>query len=121
MHQGRKVLDDDLAAIRRAYDPRTVRLEPLDAKADTTALASLPEVERVRTADRGHEIRLRRGTDPAAAMRSLLSAVPAARIELSRPRLEDIFVDIVGAGATGGNGKPSGALPADPGGAGGLS
>ncbi len=101
VHQGRKVLDDDLATIRRAYDPRTVQFEPLDAEADPTALASLPEVEQVRAADRGHEVRLRRGTDPAAAMRSLLDAVPAARIELSRPRLEDIFVDIVGRGAAG--------------------
>ena len=99
VHQGRKVLDDDLAAIRRAYDPRTVELEPLDAQADATALASLPGVERVRPADRGYEVRLRRGTDPAGAMRSLLEAVPVARIELSRPRLEDIFVERVGAGS----------------------
>ena len=124
VHQGRKVLDDDLATIRRAYDPRTVQLEPLDAEADTTALASLPEVEHVRAADRGHEIRLRRGTEPAAAMRSLLDAVPAARIELTRPRLEDIFVDIVGRGAadpTGDDGEPARALPRASQGAGGTS
>ncbi|MCY4659670.1 MAG: ATP-binding cassette domain-containing protein [Acidobacteria bacterium] len=124
VHQGRKVLDDDLATIRRAYDPRTVQLEPLDAEADTTALAALPEVEHVRAADRGHEIRLRRGTDPAAAMRSLLDAVPAARIELTRPRLEDIFVDIVGRGAAdpaGGNGEPGSASHRFSQGAGGAS
>lgn len=124
VHQGRKVLDDDLTTIRRAYDPRTVQLEPLDAEADTTALASLPEVEHVRAADGGHEIRLRRGTDPAAAMRSLLDAVPAARIELTRPRLEDIFVDIVGRGAadpTGDDGEPASALPRASQGAGGTS
>ena len=88
VHQGRKVLDDDLAAIRRAHDPRTLRLEPLDAEADTAALASLPVVERLQAADRGYEVRLRHGTDPAAAMRSILDRIAVARIELSRPRLE---------------------------------
>ena len=100
VHQGRKVLDDDLAAIRRAHDPRTLRLEPLDAEADTATLASLPVVERLQAADRGYEVRLRHGTDPAAAMRSILDRIAVARIELSRPRLEDVFVDLVGAGST---------------------
>ena len=102
VHQGRKVLDANLSAIRRAYDPRTVQFEPLDADADLSALASIPEVERMRAADRGAEIRLRRGADPAASMRRLLDAVPAARIELSRPRLEDVFIDIVGRGSSAG-------------------
>ena len=121
VHRGRKVLDDDIAAIRRAYDPRTLRFEPLDAEADTAALASLPEVEQLRAADRGYEVRLRRGTDPAAAMRSILDGLPVARIELSRPRLEDVFVDIVGAGSTGDDGEPRDALHQEPGGAGGVS
>ena len=122
VHRGRKVLDDDLDAIRRACDPRTVQFEPLDAGADATALASLPEVEGLRAADRGYELRLRPGTDPAAAMRRVLDAVPAARIELSRPRLEDVFVELVGAGPADGDGRdPPGAAPAGPDGAGGGS
>ena len=108
VHQGRKVLDDDLAAIRRAYDPRTVELEPLEPGADTSVLAALPEVEHVGPAGRAHEVRLRPGTDPAAAMRRILDAIPAARIELFRPRLEDVFVELVGAGSTGDGGGPGG-------------
>ena len=120
VHQGRKVLDDDLDAIRRAYDPRTVELEPLDAGADASALSAMPEVEQVRSTSRAHEVRLRRGTDPAAAMRRILDVVPAARIELFRPRLEDVFVDLVGARSAGAEGQSGGAPAAEPGRVGGA-
>ena len=98
VHEGRKVLDADLGDIRSRYDPRSIRFEPLDPEADTTRLASIPEVERVRPDDRDLEILLRAGTDPAAAMRRLMEVVPAARIELSRPRLEDVFLELVAGG-----------------------
>ena len=114
VHEGRKVLDDELAAIRRAYDPRTVELEPLDADADLSRLAALPEVEHVRPADRAHEVRLRPGTDPAEAMRRILDAVPAARIELFRPRLEDVFVELVGAAPPGLDEESDAAAPPEP-------
>ena len=103
VHEGRKVLDDALATIRSRYDPRSVQLDPLDPAADTTALCSIPEVERVEDTDRGAEILLRDGTDPAAAMRRIMETVPASRIELTRPRLEDIFIRIVAGGASDGD------------------
>ena len=103
VHEGRKVLDDALADIRRRYDPRSIEIEPLDPAADTAALGAFAEVERVRDTDRGSEILLREGTDPAAAMRRILETVPAARIELTRPRLEDVFIRIVAGGASEGD------------------
>lgn len=99
VHEGRKVLDADLGDIRSRYDPRSIRFEPLDPGADTTALASIAGIERVRAEDRGLEILLLAGTDPAATMRRILDTTPAARIELSRPRLEDVFVELVAGGA----------------------
>ena len=99
VHEGRKVLDADLGEIRSRYDPRTIRFEPLDPEADTTGLASIPEVERVRPDARGLEILLSAGTDPASAMRRIMHATPAARIELARPRLEDVFIELVAGGA----------------------
>jgi ABC-2 type transport system ATP-binding protein len=100
IHQGRKVLDEDLTTIRRQYDPRAVGFDPLDPHADVSGLESLPGVERVRAADGGYDILLSEGTDPTLAMRRIMDAVPPARLELSRPRLEDIFVQIVSDGAT---------------------
>jgi ABC-2 type transport system ATP-binding protein len=95
MHRGRKVLDEPLSRIRRQYDPRAIRLEPLDRDADLTPLDALPEVERVSPADGGCEIRLVDGTNPAGAIPRIAAAVPAGRIEIARPRLEDVFIRIV--------------------------
>lgn len=36
-------------------------------------------------------------------MRRILETAPAARIELTRPRLEDVFIEIVTGGASGGD------------------
>ena len=102
MHQGRKVLDDPLATIRRQYDPRAIRFDPLDPHADLSPLAALPEVERLVSVDGGCEILLVEGTSPARAIPRLATAVAAARIEIARPRLEDIFIRIV----TGGSATP---------------
>ncbi len=55
----------------------------------------------MRDTDHGAEILPREGTDPAAAMRRIMETVPAARIELTRPRLEDVFIRIVAGGASG--------------------
>ena len=45
IHRGRKVLDDPTSSIRSRYDPRTIRFEPLDARASVEAVRALPEVE----------------------------------------------------------------------------
>jgi ABC-2 type transport system ATP-binding protein len=99
MHRGKKVLDDPLSTIRRQYDPRAIRFEPLHRDASLAPLGALPEVESVSPRDGGCEILLVNGTDPASAIPRLASAVPAARIEIARPRLEDIFVRIVTGGS----------------------
>jgi ABC-2 type transport system ATP-binding protein len=95
IHKGRKVLDEPMSGLRRQYDMRTIRLEPLDPSADVSRLRTLPGVERVDTAADVCEIRLADGTDPIAAMQSMASLVPPARIELARVRLEDVFIRLV--------------------------
>jgi ABC-2 type transport system ATP-binding protein len=95
IHRGRKVLDQPVAAIRRQFDPRTIHFDPLDPAADPDRLRRLPEVESVERGDHGYNIVLVEGTDPGAAMQRLTAAITPARIELSRPRLEDVFISIV--------------------------
>src|SRR3954468_16577579 len=105
IHRGHKVLDDSVPAIRRRYDPRTIRFEPLDAAADLAPLRALAEVEDIAPAATGpgsgpssFDVRLVDGSDPGAAIRRITTTVTPARIELARPRLEDIFISLVSDG-----------------------
>jgi ABC-2 type transport system ATP-binding protein len=100
IHEGRKVFDEDMSGLRRQYHPRTLLFEPLDPGADAATLRALPTVERVEPHERGFRILLVDGVDPTAAMSQLIAALPAARVELARVRLEDVFISIVSDEAT---------------------
>jgi ABC-2 type transport system ATP-binding protein len=95
IHQGRKVLDAPISGLRRQYDARRILLEPLDPGANLLALQAVAGVEAVRLNDQGCEVRLREGTDPATAIRTIAGIVAPARIELARIGLEDVFIRLV--------------------------
>jgi ABC-2 type transport system ATP-binding protein len=95
IHRGRKVLDDGIPAIRRRYDPRTILFEPFEPNADVAPLRTLAGVAKIERGESGYAITVAEGTAPADAMQRIASALAPARIELARPRLEDIFIDIV--------------------------
>jgi ABC-2 type transport system ATP-binding protein len=99
VHQGRKVMDQPLANIRNQYDTHTIEYDPLDPDADVSGLRQLPGVERVDRSETGYKIQLDDNTDPAEAMHRIIDLQPPARIELSRPRLEDIFIRLVSTAA----------------------
>jgi ABC-2 type transport system ATP-binding protein len=99
IHQGKKVLDESMDGLRRQFDTSSLSLEPLDPAAPLGVLQSLPVVESVKESNGGCMIRLKTGSDPASAMREIINAVPPARIEFERIRLEDIFIRIVTGGA----------------------
>jgi ABC-2 type transport system ATP-binding protein len=92
---GRKVLDDSLSSIRARYDPRMVLVEPLDPAADLNGLNALDSVTTVTKAERSHEVHLAQGADVGRVIREIAAAIPVARVELQRPTLEDVFVQIV--------------------------
>jgi ABC-2 type transport system ATP-binding protein len=101
IHQGRKVLDESMVGLRRQFDPRTIHFEPLDPDADPAPLRAVSGVERVDRTDDGYTVTLAEGTDPAAAIGRLAVALAPARVELSRLRLEDVFIRIVAEGTAG--------------------
>jgi ABC-2 type transport system ATP-binding protein len=100
MHKGTKVLDDPIQAIRGQYDTGKIIVEPLHLDADTRVLENIDGVELVERHEGLIEMHLSSDTDPAAMMGRIATTLPVARMELSRPRLEDIFVRLV-AGQSG--------------------
>jgi ABC-2 type transport system ATP-binding protein len=101
IHQGRKVLDESMSGLRRQFDPRTIHVEPLDPQAGPDPLRAVAGVQQIdRAEDGSFRITLADGVDPASAIGRLAVALPPARIELARLRLEDVFIRIVAEGAS---------------------
>ena len=100
IHEGRKVLDQPMAGLRRQFDPRRLVFEPLDPRADVASIrghagrasASRPRGRRLRRHAGG------RAPSRASALARIAALVPPARIEIARLRLEDVFVRIVAGG-----------------------
>jgi ABC-2 type transport system ATP-binding protein len=99
IHQGRKVLDQSVAEIRAQYDPRSVLFEPLNPAADMAQLQALASVNGIEHHNDAYELKLQADVDLAAAMRDIAATVAPARLQVQRPSLEDIFVQIVTAGS----------------------
>jgi len=98
IHEGRKVLDQPMAGLRRQFDPTRLLFEPLRADADVTGIVAMPDVSSVEAAGGGYTIRLVEGAEPSLAVARIAAHVPPARIEIARLRLEDVFVRIVAGG-----------------------
>ena len=95
INNGRKVLDAPLEEIRRRFDPRALILELLEADADLAPVRNLSCVEEVKNTPQGATVGLVEGTDPSAAIAAIAAALPVARVEVHRPSLEEIFIEIV--------------------------
>ena len=97
IHQGKKVLDDTPAAIRARFDPKAVLVEPQDAA--LAPFSSLPGVRRAEPAGRAVILHVEPGTNVPRLIAAAANAAPTLRVEAVRPSLEDVFVEIVTAGA----------------------
>ncbi|MEX0876040.1 MAG: ATP-binding cassette domain-containing protein [Phycisphaerales bacterium] len=99
IHHGHKVLDDTLDDIRTRFDPRALHVDPVGGHAMAEEIGRVPGVAHVTPVEGAVEVVLDEGVDPQGAMRALLEAMPLNRVEIKRPTLEDVFIEIV----TGGN------------------
>jgi ABC-2 type transport system ATP-binding protein len=95
IHKGEKVLDETIPGIRARFDPRSILFEPLDPTSEIQSLQEIDGVQSVRRDGAVWEIALADGADPVTAVRAIAAATAPARIELRRPTLEDVFIDIV--------------------------
>jgi ABC-2 type transport system ATP-binding protein len=95
IHNGRKVLDEPMVGLRRQFDPRVIRVEPLHENQPLAVLEHVPGVASVKTTPDGCEVQLQPGIDPTTAMQQISATVPVASIALARLRLEDVFLRLV--------------------------
>ncbi len=101
IHEGRKVLDDTLDDIRTRFDPRAIHIDPIAADGSIEAIKQLPCVSHTSQVENAIEVKLNDGIDTQDAMRSILQAQPLNRIEIKKPTLEDVFIEIVTGGDRG--------------------
>ncbi len=94
IHDGRKVLDATLDEIRTRHDPRTIAFTPLNGL-DRAGVEAVAGVASVGDGEHGVEAHLAPGADPPAVMQGIIDVAPVSRIELRRPTLEDVFIEIV--------------------------
>jgi ABC-2 type transport system ATP-binding protein len=95
LHRGRKVLDESLSSIRRRHDPRVLLFEPFNPADDVSALRTLAGVSAVTRDGGAYRIELQEGADSLSVLRTVAQTVPAARLEMKKPSLEDIFIGLV--------------------------
>jgi ABC-2 type transport system ATP-binding protein len=95
IESGQKVLDNTLQEIRDRYDPKSIIFEP-DAGVGPSPAERQEGVESVRQVSPGvFEASLQDAADRHAVMASILAETHARRVELRRPTLEDVFIEIV--------------------------
>ena len=98
IHNGQKVLDDPLQTIRSRHKPTGVWFEPFDPASEDAAVDAvrgLPGIAEVRRVDGKLEAVIGDGLRPGDAVARVASAAPMASVDLHRPGLEDIFIQIV--------------------------
>ncbi len=97
INDGKKVLDLPFPEIWERYDPRVLHVEPLGPAHDAVAtLSTIPGVRAATQAAGGVDLRLSDDADLAVAMIEATRRVPARLVELRRPSLEDIFIQLAG-------------------------
>lgn len=99
IHEGKKVLDDTLSTIRTRFDPHSIHLDTIGSDDYSIAIKAIDGVASVRKHEGIYEVKIDESIDQQRAMQNILGSIPTSSIEIKRPTLEDVFIEIV----TGGN------------------
>jgi ABC-type uncharacterized transport system ATPase subunit len=79
------------------YDPRTIEVEPVAplSQVDPAPFRDIPGVRKVEMGARGVELHVTERTAAQGVMSRAAGLLAARRIEIKRPSLEDIFIQLV--------------------------
>ncbi len=98
IHEGKKVLDDTLGDIRTRFDPHAIHVDTISDADQTEAIAAVQGISAVHKHEGIYEVKVADSIDQQQAMQSILAAIPVSSIEIKRPTLEDVFIEIVTGG-----------------------
>ncbi len=93
IHQGRKVLDGRLAEILGRGEPRKVIVQVREETADPLGLGS---VEAATREGLDWEVTIAEGAKPRDLLAELIERYDVLRFEVKRPRLNEVFLTLVG-------------------------
>ncbi|MFK7971025.1 MAG: ABC transporter ATP-binding protein [Bacteroidia bacterium] len=99
-NRGNLVLENDITAVRKQFQRSEYRV---DFQGDPTFVNQLniPGLEVKSSGDRSMMLRIPDGSDPKAFMHAIIDApVEVLKLELHLPRLQEIFIELVGKDAT---------------------
>ena len=94
MNNGRKVLDASFADIQARHDPKVIAFEPVGGLSGD-AIETIEGIDSVEKIGSQYEAAIRHGADTVGLVQQIVARIPVARIEIRKPTLEDIFIEIV--------------------------
>ena len=96
INHGVKLLDATLSEIREQFDPRTIVTEPMNGPLDLSAIDDVVDI-RPMPGRADLELTIAENAEPRSVMQQILATQDVRSVELRRPTLEDVFVELVSA------------------------
>ena len=92
--QGRKVLDGTIASIQSQFDPRVIRIEPVDINCDLSNISGASLIPNSESKE--HLLmRLDDEIDATGVLAQIVQSTPVRGIEIVKPTLDEIFIEQV--------------------------
>ncbi|MBC8202559.1 MAG: ATP-binding cassette domain-containing protein [Planctomycetes bacterium] len=92
--EGKKVLDGTVSSIQSQFDPRVIRIEPVDKNCDLSKIVGATLIENTNKSD--HLLmRLDDQIDATEVLRKIVLATPVRGIEIVKPTLDEVFIEQV--------------------------
>lgn len=92
--QGRKVLDGTVASIQSQFDPRVIRIEPVDINCDLSTISGASLIPNSQSSE--HLLmRLDDEIDATGVLAQIVQSTPVRGIEIVKPTLDEIFIEQV--------------------------
>ena len=92
--QGRKVLDGTVASIQSQFDPRVIRIEPVDINCDLSNISGASLIPNSESKE--HLLmRLDDEIDATSVLAQIVQSTPVRGIEIVKPTLDEIFIEQV--------------------------